>query len=225
MAHILSIDTATEGCSVALLKGDQVIDRSVMDPQGHSRLVLEMIEEVLREGRVDQSDLDAISYDSGPGSFTGIRIGAGVAQGLSLGLAKPLLGICSLMVLAEEVPAQDHQDRPVLAAIDARMGQVYWGCLKRDRSASEGWRWLQEPCVSDPEAVADFSKGCVGLGSGWDRYGAVFQTRDETRWLKGRFPSADVQVSIARRLLESHRERAWQDHLPHYVRDQVASKS
>ena len=75
--------------------------RSALDPQGHSQLLLGMIEEVLSEAGVLRDDLDAIVYDAGPGSFTGIRIGAGVAQGIALALEKPLFAISSLMTLAE----------------------------------------------------------------------------------------------------------------------------
>ncbi|MGB1613069.1 MAG: tRNA (adenosine(37)-N6)-threonylcarbamoyltransferase complex dimerization subunit type 1 TsaB, partial [Arenicellales bacterium] len=103
---LLALDTATELCSVALLTEGQVFFREQLDPQGHSRLVLQMIEQVLEEGKTKRSDLEAVSYDAGPGSFTGIRIGAGVAQGISIGLKIPVLGVSSLMILAESVGDQ-----------------------------------------------------------------------------------------------------------------------
>ena len=134
--------------------------RSALDPQGHSQLLLGMIEEVLSEAGVLRDDLDAIVYDAGPGSFTGIRIGAGVAQGIALALEKPLFAISSLMTLAEAMVGEVGPNDRILAAIDARMEQVYWGCLERDEAAPGGWRWHEPPRVSDPDTVSGFAIGC-----------------------------------------------------------------
>ena len=126
--NLLSIDTATEACSVALSgTGDTILERYQIKPRGHSNLVLTMTEDVLLEAGISRHDLDGIAFDSGPGSFTGIRIGLGVAQGLALALDLPLLGVSSLMALAEGSGVN-----AVLPAIDARMGEVYWGRLARD---------------------------------------------------------------------------------------------
>ena len=163
-ATLLAIDTATELCSAALYKNGETFSRERFDPQGHSRLILEMIEEIFEESRTTRSDLDAISYDAGPGSFTGIRIGAGVAQGLSLGLEIPLLGLSSLMILAESMVDQDAEGAPVLAAIDARMEQIYWGVLERDAKETMGWLWRHEPTVSEPALAQKAVGGCVGVG-------------------------------------------------------------
>ena len=135
---ILAVDTATESCSAACLTDDHVHERSVIDPQGHSRLLLPMIEEVLREADISKNALDAVVYDAGPGSFTGIRIGAGVAQGIALALNKPMLSISSLMILAEGIRDQIKPSDRIVAAIDARMEQVYWGCLESGGDASGG---------------------------------------------------------------------------------------
>jgi tRNA threonylcarbamoyladenosine biosynthesis protein TsaB len=220
---VLSIDTATELCSVALLKAGTVFERRALDPQGHSRLVLEMIEEVLAEGEIDSSELDVVSYDAGPGSFTGIRIGAGVAQGLALGLQKPLLGVSSLMILAEGVNSENSESRPVMAAIDARMKQVYWGILAPSSDQVEGWRWIEEPTVSYPEKVSKSFFDSIGVGSGWDSYSRALSRGLEVPWIAGRFPAATAQAVLAKRILSSGRIANWQDSLPTYVRDTVVS--
>ncbi len=120
---LLGIDTATEACSVALAGvGDTILERYKIEPKGHSNLVLPMIDDLLSDSGISHNDLDAIAVDTGPGSFTGIRIGIGIAQGLSFGLKLPLIGISSLMVLAE---GSEPTVSAVLPAIDARMGEVY----------------------------------------------------------------------------------------------------
>ncbi|MAF06388.1 MAG: tRNA (adenosine(37)-N6)-threonylcarbamoyltransferase complex dimerization subunit type 1 TsaB [Acidiferrobacteraceae bacterium] len=221
--RILAVDTATESCSAACLVGDEIYQRSALDPQGHSRLLLGMIEEMLKEARVLRDDLDAIVYDCGPGSFTGIRIGAGVAQGLAMGLNKPLLAVSSLMTLAEAVDEQAKSKDRILAAIDARMEQVYWGCLEQDDDALGGWRWHEHPRVSDPDTVREFVTGCTGIGSGWDRYAAVFQSseKEEIEWRRGAFPDAADGARIARRLLRQGVKGEWHEAMPAYVRNDV----
>ena len=100
--NLLAIDTATEACSVALSGiGDAILERFKIESGGHSNLVLPMVDDVLVEAGISRTDLDGIAYDSGPGSFTGIRIGLSVAQGFALAFDLPLLGVSSLMALAE----------------------------------------------------------------------------------------------------------------------------
>ena len=99
---LLAIDTVTEACSVALFGvGDTILERYIVEERGHSNLVLGMIDSLLSEAGIGRDDLDALAVDIGPGSFTGVRIGIGIGQGLSLGLGLPLIGVSSLMVLAE----------------------------------------------------------------------------------------------------------------------------
>ncbi len=220
---ILALDTATESCSAACMMGDHLYQRSAMDPQGHSRLLLPMIEEVLREAGISKNALDAVAYDAGPGSFTGIRIGAGVAQGIALALNKPMLAISSLMTLAEGIRDQIKPSDRIVAAIDARMAQVYWGCLERDDGASGGWRWQEEPRVSDPESLKEHVSDCVGVGSGWDRYGSVFQADADCVWHPGAFPQAGYGARIASRLLNQGAKGEWREAAPAYIRNDVTN--
>lgn len=220
---ILGLDTATESCSAACMMGSHVYQRSAMDSQGHSRLLLPMIEEVLREADISKNALDAVAYDAGPGSFTGIRIGAGVAQGIALALNKPMLAISSLMTLAEGIRDQIKPSDRIVAAIDARMEQVYWGCLERDADASGGWRWQEEPRVSDPESLKEHVSDCVGVGSGWDRYVSVFQADADCVWHPGAFPQAGYGARIASRLLNQGAKGEWRQAAPAYIRNDVTS--
>ena len=220
---ILAVDTATESCSAACLTDDHVHERSVIDPQGHSRLLLPMIEEVLREADISKNALDAVVYDAGPGSFTGIRIGAGVAQGIALALNKPMLSISSLMILAEGIRDQIKPSDRIVAAIDARMEQVYWGCLESGGDASGGWHWQEAPRVSNPELLREYVSDCVGVGSGWDRYASVFQADADCVWHAAAFPQAGYGARIASRLLNQGVKGEWREAAPAYIRNDVTN--
>lgn len=199
--RLLAIDTATEACSAAYADDDQIIERFQIDPKGHSERILPMVESVLSEAGVLRADLEAITFDSGPGSFTGIRIGAGVAQGIALGLDLPLVAVSSLMGLAQGISRVVEGCTAVLPAIDARMGQVYWACLVRDPQEVTGWRWQQMPQVTDPEAVDGPGIEEIGVGSGWDRYAEILSRNRPTNWHPDRYPSARDLIEIAQRLL------------------------
>ena len=178
---ILAIDTATEACSVALaIDNVSNIDQQLkITPSGHSDLVLDMVNELLRKHGTRLKDLDAIAVDVGPGSFTGLRIGIGVAQGLAYGAGLPVIGIGSLDVLAAQCP-----EGITVPAIDARMKQVYWGVYAQRAGVPAP---LAGPFVASPAEVnamlADmisrsFFNGLesdlkiFSLGSGWDQYAA-----------------------------------------------------
>ena len=219
--RLLAIDTATEACSVALVeKNGSIIERYQLAVGRHSELVLPMISDLLTQSDCSRSDLSAIAFDSGPGSFTGIRIGLGIAQGLSIGLNIRLIGIPSLMILAEGSVADE-----VFPAIDARMGQVYWARLSRDSSCIEGWRWIDEITVTDPSLMPKLSTREIGFGSGWDRYHETLQgSRLLPNVRLGMFPRAAWLGAIAERILESRSDQELMFSGPTYVRASVAEE-
>lgn len=126
MTNILVLDTATEACSAALLHDEQVSFQYELAPQAHTRKILPMCQTLLQDAGLELTALDAIAFGQGPGSFTGVRIGIGVAQGLAFGAQRPLLGISNLAALAQG-SWRRQQARYVVCAIDARMNEVYFG--------------------------------------------------------------------------------------------------
>ena len=120
--NILAIETATSSCSVALSVGDLMFERSEIGNNIHSQKLLSMIEAVLSESQINVSDLNAVAVGQGPGFFTGLRIGIGVAQGIAYGVNCKMLGISSLAALAQQALDKGY----VIAGIDARMNEVYW---------------------------------------------------------------------------------------------------
>ncbi len=124
---ILALDTSTEFLSLALWQHGAVAVREMLAGQKHSELVLPLVRELLDEAGLQLADLDGIAFGMGPGSFTGLRIGCGVAQGLVYGANLPVVGVCTLEALAQQAGA----DR-VIACLDARMNEVYHAAYQRE---------------------------------------------------------------------------------------------
>jgi len=162
---ILALETATEACSAALNIDGEIRERFEIAPRGHSALILPMLESLLAEADISLQQVDALAFGRGPGAFTGVRIGVGVAQGVAFGADLPVLPISTLAALAQATDAAR-----VLAAIDARMDEVYWGRYQRGES---GLMRLQgEECVAAPAATpAVNGEDWLGAGSGWGVYG------------------------------------------------------
>jgi len=122
---LLALDTSTEACTVAIAVDGRAMERFSVGGN-HSEQILPMVQELLAEAGASLKELDAVVFGRGPGSFTGLRIAAGVTQGLAFGADRPVVPVSSLAALAQG----QNADR-VLAAFDARMQQVYWGAYVR----------------------------------------------------------------------------------------------
>ncbi len=162
--NLLAIETATEACSVALAIDGAVRERFELAPRRHAELALPWIDALLAEGGIARGAIDAIAVGRGPGAFTGVRLAVALAQGLALGLDRPLLPVSSLAALALGARAQPGQR--VLAAIDARMGEVYVGAY---RIGDDG---LPEPladevlCMPAQPVLAE-GGDLIGIGTGF----------------------------------------------------------
>jgi tRNA threonylcarbamoyladenosine biosynthesis protein TsaB len=220
--RLLAIDTATEACSAALLVGDQLIERSEIAPRRHAELILPMIESLLAEAGITRGQIDGIAVGRGPGAFTGVRLAISVAQGLALGLNVPVVPVSSLAALAQDVPVDI--DAPILAVIDARMGEIYAGSFCR------GAHGLVEPIGS--ESVGPVAQLLLPprdrwsvVGSGWAVYRDVLMTElpGEPRWADGgRYPQARAIARLAAPQFAAGHAVAPEFALPVYLRDKVA---
>ena len=168
--RVLALDTATEACSVALLTDAGLIGRFREMPRGHAEEVLGMVDAVLAEAGCTLSSLDGIAASIGPGAFTGVRIAVSVAQGLAFGAGLPAVGVSTLEALAAQ--AQRGGAEVVLACLDARMGEVYFGWFGAD--ARYGVVALAPPAVGNPQSltVPPGLAGQVihGIGRGFRAY-------------------------------------------------------
>jgi tRNA threonylcarbamoyladenosine biosynthesis protein TsaB len=168
--RILAIETATEACSVALLIDQEVIEVYEVAPRRHAELVLPMIEALLAQAGMSRTQLDAIAVGRGPGAFSGVRLAIAVAQGLALAIDRPVLSISTLRVLAQQAVSQlpVSSEGPVLALIDARMGEVYGALCSIDpssRTALQGAEFIVPPAQLPPSNAQPLAVVGSGLGA------------------------------------------------------------
>ena len=135
---VLAIDTATEVCSVAVLHGDRLTELVEVVGQRHSERVLPMIDAALAKAGLSLGDIDVFAFGAGPGSFTGLRIACGIAQGLAYGKRKRVVPVGNLRALAARAFAMVTEGDLLLAAIDARMNEAYCAVYRRDEAGERG---------------------------------------------------------------------------------------
>ncbi|WJW76540.1 tRNA (adenosine(37)-N6)-threonylcarbamoyltransferase complex dimerization subunit type 1 TsaB [Thiohalobacter sp. IOR34] len=222
---LLALDTATEACSAALLVDGELRETSRVEPRGHARLLLAMIETLLAEAGLSPGQLDGLAFGRGPGSFTGLRIAAGVAQGIAFAADLPVLPVSTLATLAQG--ARDAALEGVLAAIDARMQEVYWGVY---RSGAEGLVELEgEERVCAPAAVTVPAGGrWRGAGTGWGSYGEALAARCAGLQLvavePGALPHARDMLPLAAAALRVGGGLPAEQAQPVYLRNNVADR-
>jgi len=164
---ILAVDTATEACSAALYIDGETIAEYQLAPREHTQLILQMVSRLLQQADISITGLDALAFGRGPGSFTGVRIATGIVQGLAFASDLPVVPISTLASISQLV-AEAHQHKSVIAGIDARMGEVYWGCYQL---ADNGLMSLQgSEQVSAPEKIELTGTGWAGAGTAWGSY-------------------------------------------------------
>ena len=158
---LLAFETATEACSVALWIDGDVRERFELAPRRHAEVSLPWAEALLAEAGIAKAQLDAIAVGRGPGAFTGVRLAIALAQGIAMALDRPVVPVSTLAALAIQA-AGEH----VLAAIDARMGEVYWGAFAR---AGDEVRATTPESVGPARAIAlpVGETGWYGVGTGF----------------------------------------------------------
>ncbi len=221
--RLLAIDTAMSGCSAALMLGTTTISRSDSRPRARARLVLSLVQQVLEEAGVGLIELDALAFGRGPGAFTGVRIAAGVIQGLAMGCGLPVVPVSSLAALAQAAHRRHGWTR-ILACVDARMGEVYTGSFATD---ADGFAEPLAPeALLTPDAVAFTDQGSdwYGVGSWWSAHESL-RVRLGTR-LGDMDPDLEGNAVDIARLAIRHRDSAVNATaaLPVYLRDTVAWK-
>ena len=223
MPDLLALDTSTEYCSAAVLHGGREFARSEHAGQSHSQRILPMIRDLLAEAGIGLSDCAALAFAAGPGSFTGLRIACSVAQGLAWGADLPVVPVGTLAALAEA--CRDSvtlaPGERVLAALDARMAEVYWGVWEW---RGTDWVECQPPALARPADLAlllDGPRPAWGCGNAFEVYGA--ELRGLVDGLAApRLPDARHVARLAQRALAHGAGLPARLAAPLYVRDQVA---
>lgn len=218
---LLAVETSTEACSAALLIANEIHERFALSPQGHSDLILNMLDALLAEAGIILTAIDALAFGQGPGSFTGVRIGAGVVQGIAFAHDLPVLPISSLAALAQASGA-----KKVLAAIDARMGEVYWGAYTRGKEGLVMPTAAEQVCA--PQAVPLVEgKGWFGAGTGWGAYSDTLCQRlgkGVSGWQAEHYPRACAVVQLGAAAFSKGEMVVAEQALPVYLRDNVVKK-
>lgn len=220
---ILALDTSTEACSVALLHNGNIISDFVMAQREHTQQILPMVDKILNEAGCTLSQVDAIAFGRGPGSFTGVRIGIGIAQGLAFGADKPLLPISTLATLAQTAYRQVGAMN-VVAAIDARMNEVYCGQYQRQQSGE--WQILAAERVIKPEQVTSIvtlsdKQKVYAAGTGWQAYPNMLANITPSAVL---LPDAQDMLPLAEIMWQKGERFAAADVEPTYLRNEVTWK-
>ncbi|MHA8113553.1 tRNA (adenosine(37)-N6)-threonylcarbamoyltransferase complex dimerization subunit type 1 TsaB [Kosakonia cowanii] len=224
--RILAIDTATEACSVALWNDGTTFAHFELCPREHTQRILPLVRAALADADAKLTDLDALAFGRGPGSFTGVRIGIGIAQGLALGAELPMIGVSTLATMAQGAWRKTGATR-VLAAIDARMGEVYWAEYQRD--ADGVWQGEATEAVLKPEAVSERLQQLDGswamVGTGWGAWPELAANSPLTL-TDGEMllPTAEDMLPIARQLFAAQKWVAVEQAEPVYLRNEVAWK-
>jgi len=216
---LIAFDTASEWCTAALWQDGELTLCESHAGQRHSDLLLPMLSELLAEAGINWRQLDGIAFGMGPGSFTGLRIAASTAQGLSLAADLPVVAVSTLEAMAE-----DSGHAQVLACLDARMGEVYAGIFRRDES---GWQCLAGPGVAPPAAVVlPEESGFIGVGPGFSAYPEL--TGRASPRLAAIFPEIIPHARAIARLAAARLARGEglpaESAEPLYVRNKVALK-
>jgi len=213
-----AFETSTEWCSVALWTGGEIAALEERTVNRHSELALPMLARLLAQAGSSIGALDAVAFGAGPGSFTGLRIACGLAQGIAFARDLPVLGVSTLEAIAEESGAAR-----VVACLDARMHEVYYSCLAREAGV---WREsIGAQCVAPAAVPQPQGGGWIGCGNGFALYGEVLRgalgaalaaVRSEAR------PSAVAVASLAAPRLAAGEGVDAALAAPAYVRDKVA---
>lgn len=218
---LLALETATEACSAALLQDGEILERFQVSPRGHSQLILPMVDELLAEAGLSIGQVDAIAFGRGPGAFTGLRIAVGVTQGIAFAADLPVVPVSTLAALAQGCNA----DR-VLAAIDARMDEVYWGAYLRNPQGIVVLEGVEQVIRPDEVPLPD-GDHWFGVGTGWDSYQSALRERCDPAIddVNGQaLPRARDVARLGEAGFLAGEAVSAEQALPVYLRDQVAWK-
>lgn len=217
----LALDTSTEYLSLAIDMPTGIVSRIWHVEQKHAEQTLPRLNELLADCGLHMEDIKGIAFGNGPGSFTGLRIGCGIAQGLAFARNLPVVGVSTLEALAQGCSADK-----VIACLDARMNQVYVAAYQREGTH---WREIAPATVCNPHDLPlPPGEGWTGVGSGFAAHGAALIERlghQLTATEPDRVPQAADMLTLALPRFATGQGRPAQEAELVYLRDKVALKT
>ena len=225
--RILALETSTQYCSCALSINGETRASQVLAGQSHSDLLLPAVARLMADAGLGFAQLDAIAFGAGPGSFTGLRIACGAAQGLAFAHDLPVVAVASTEAVAEGAGLA-HGAAHVISAFDARMGELYLAVYERVEGDALDWREVQAPTLARADALPglpELPQGAAwfGAGSGFAVYGAALLARYAPMQIDAAcVPHAAAVASIGARRAVRGETVAAEHAAPLYVRNKVA---
>jgi len=225
---ILAIETSTHACSVALNSDGNIIEKFRIAPREHNQILLPMIESLLKETSLSISQLDAIAFGCGPGSFTGIRIAAAVTQGLAMSHDIPVIPISTLLIMAQTAFLK-YKVNQIIPCIDARMDEVYWNVCRIAIAGEDLMEIVgQEYCTKPDELKIPPEGSWIGVGDGWEQYATLQDLGRSSERLKNidseLYPQASALAQLAGRSFKNKELKPPEGALPTYLRDLIFKK-
>lgn len=241
MTKLLALDTSTDACSVAVLSDGKLTEKLVLEPRSHARLCLPMVDALLAETGFKLGDLDAIAFGRGPGSFTGVRIAAGLVQGLGFAHSLPVIPVSTLQAMALQFAMEaergqasrveaPHSPLWVMPLLDARMNEVYHACYElhfnsSNNSSKPVITEYSAEAVSAPEKLICPPEPFTLVGSGLtylERLPETFARGLSTK--KDLYPRAGAVALLAEGFFGEGRYIAAEEAQPTYLRNEVSWK-
>lgn len=223
MTKILALDTSTDACSVALLLDGEVHEDFRVIPRQHTRELLPMVSELLARHQLKVTDLDAIAFGRGPGSFAGIRIATGTAQGLAFAAELPMLPVSTLAAMALQTHRQSGAER-VVAALDARMDEIYAACYGFGDDGLPVELATEQVCAPADLALPEGVFSAVGSGFTYLESMSGLDMERVSVSAEPCYPSAGAMVVLAEQAWLNGKAVAADQAMPVYLRDEVAWK-
>lgn len=222
--NLLALDTSTESCSAAITINSVLYQQQQMTQRGHSTLILGMLDQLFKQADASIADIDALAFGRGPGSFTGVRIAVGVAQGIAFARELPVIPVSTLAAVAQQ--AYELTEQPNIAvAMDARMDEIYAASFQ----VQEGLVVLlgdEKVCPAEQFLPASTDMW-LGAGTGWQVYAETLQNNFAGQLIDQKpdiFPQAATILKLAEKLYAQGEFVSADKALPVYLRNDVAKK-
>lgn len=217
--NLLALDASTEALSIALQFNGKVFSHFEVCPQEHSQKILPAIDLLLKQADCSLENIEGIVFGRGPGSFTGVRIGVSIAQGLGFSRGLKMVGVSTLQAMAQEAAEKLNSDL-VLAGIDARMDEVY--CCYYSKSENGLMYPKDDEVVIKPTDLVQLEQTNIAVGTAWQTYGDVLKNLaiDDTIL----YPNAKYMIPLGEDAFQNGLAVDASEALPHYVRDTVTWK-
>ena len=198
----MGIDSSTPQSSAALLRDGQILDQAEVSKNSTlSNQILYLVDKVLTKSGTSFNDIDGLCLTTGPGSFTGLRVGASLVKGLLLATSKPFVKISTLEATAlQAMPSNDN----ICAILDAKKKEVYTACFQPNSGGLA--RLTPDQAVTPDQLCKEIKEPTIFIGNGLDSYGALLVERLGANFKSTHKVAPFTVAACAARLAEKHFE-------------------